>query len=265
MFADGETQAQVARRLGVGPATVSKWHRDWLAALPTGHPAQFSEADRPTIKRQDTEASVIVAALESAMCDIRERHADLPRPVIALAGSNRKRGHYIHESWTSDAGKRPELFISGERLRDGPAGVLETLLHESAHGLASARGIRDTSRAGAYHNGKFAALAESVGLDVLKTGSRGWSDTSLRPATADDYTSTLERLADALDIYRDGDSPAKPPARNNPAALCGCDPPARIRVAAATLQPPGYESGRIVCRICAELFTIPGDVPGDVT
>ena len=35
-----------------------------------------------------------------------------------------------------------------------PADVLDTLLHEAAHALAAARGIKDTSRQGRYHNKK---------------------------------------------------------------------------------------------------------------
>ena len=44
--------------------------------------------------------------------------------------------------------------------------VLATLLHEAAHALAHARGSKDTSRQGRYHNTKFKNCAEEVGLTV---------------------------------------------------------------------------------------------------
>ena len=44
----------------------------------------------------------------------------------------------------------------------GGAGVLQVLLHEAAHALAFARGIKDTSRSGnRYHNRRFANLAKA--------------------------------------------------------------------------------------------------------
>ena len=56
-------------------------------------------------------------------------------------------------------------MISGEGLRRTAHDVLGTLLHEAAHALAHARGIKDTSRQGRYHNKHFKTLAEELGLD----------------------------------------------------------------------------------------------------
>ena len=57
-------------------------------------------------------------------------------------------------------------MISGEGLRRTPDEVLGTLLHEAAHALAHARGIKDTSRQGRYHNKHFKTCAEQLGLAV---------------------------------------------------------------------------------------------------
>ncbi|WP_219419925.1 hypothetical protein [Pseudonocardia nigra] len=57
--------------------------------------------------------------------------------------------------------------------------MLGTLLHEAAHGVATTRGIKDTSRQGRYHNRKFAELAEELGITVALDGARGWSATTL--------------------------------------------------------------------------------------
>jgi hypothetical protein len=56
------------------------------------------------------------------------------------------------------------VLISGEGFGRGPPEVLGTLLHEAAHGLAKTRGIKDTSRQGRFHNLRYKALAEELGL-----------------------------------------------------------------------------------------------------
>jgi hypothetical protein len=52
----------------------------------------------------------------------------------------------------SAARRRPELFIAGECLAEGPRQTLQTMLYEAVHALAHARGVNDTSRGGKYHN-----------------------------------------------------------------------------------------------------------------
>jgi hypothetical protein len=49
--------------------------------------------------------------------------------------------------------------------------VLDTELHEAAHGLAAARGIQDTSRQGRYRNARYRGLAEELGLAAGHAGS----------------------------------------------------------------------------------------------
>lgn len=61
-----------------------------------------------------------------------------------------------------------EVFVGGEGLVRGPVEVLATLLHEAAHALADVRGIKDTSRQGPWHNARFKALAEELGIEVVK-------------------------------------------------------------------------------------------------
>ena len=56
--------------------------------------------------------------------------------------------------------------MGGEGLRRGARAVLGTLLHEAAHGVATTRGIKDTSRQGRYHNRRFAELAAELGITV---------------------------------------------------------------------------------------------------
>ncbi len=64
-------------------------------------------------------------------------------------------GHFHDGKWATTDGRLPELFIGGEGLQRGPIPLLGTLLHEAAHGVASTRGVKDTSRQGRYHNTRY--------------------------------------------------------------------------------------------------------------
>ena len=75
--------------------------------------------------------------------------------------------------WSPDPQHQPasmhlaaELFVGGEGLSQGAESVRATLLHEAAHGLSDVRQIQDTSRQGRYHNTRYKALGEELGLVV---------------------------------------------------------------------------------------------------
>jgi hypothetical protein len=82
-------------------------------------------------------------------------------------------GHFAAARWRftnlgpDRPAERPEVLVSGEGLGRG-LDVLGTILHEATHGLAMARGIKDTSRQGRFHNLRFKALAEEMGQAVAK-------------------------------------------------------------------------------------------------
>ena len=196
-------------------------------------PATEDGPTEVTRKHQDDgpiESSLVVMGLEKAYEDIRARHPDAPPVVIALAGSRSRRGHFAANRWERNESGVAELFIAGERLRDGAQGVLATLLHETAHGLASTRGIPDTSRGGRYHNRRYKLLAEEVGLHVERAPSIGWSDTSLTPETIDDYASDIGR------VDRGAAHVATPRAgRPNHGRETWPLPSARVNVASASL------------------------------
>jgi hypothetical protein len=48
----------------------------------------------------------------------------------------------------SAARRKPELFVAGAGLAEGPRQTLQTILHEAVHALAHVRGVKDTSRGG---------------------------------------------------------------------------------------------------------------------
>jgi hypothetical protein len=81
-------------------------------------------------------------------------------------------------------------------------GLLSTLLHEAAHGVADTRGVQDVSRGGRYHNGRFAAIAREPGLDVERSETLGWSASSVPDVTAAAYADELAVLGGALTAWR---------------------------------------------------------------
>ena len=234
--------------------------------------------------------SRIIAALERAWAAIQDRHPDVPDVVIVTgAGSNQKgtpegyrlRGHHWPERWVlngQDQPRAPELFIAGELLSAGGRAVVEVMLHEAAHALATRRGIKDTSAAGnRYHNKRFVALAAELGLREPDVPDKitGWSDCTLTGQAAyDGYADVaggidrarLPFLADLASPARPGrggggdqgddqtGTPKKRGGRRIPTE-CACQPePRRIQ-----LTPKQIEDGPIVCGLCCAPFEPPED------
>jgi hypothetical protein len=201
----------------------------------------------------DGAASLLVAALEHVWQTIRWRHPDVPEAVLVVAsGSEGKRlnwGHFAPHRWEVAGADRHEVLIGGEGLQRGPLEVLGTLLHEAAHGLAQARTIQDTSRAGRYHNRRYATLARELGLEVASVKPIGWSATTVPDQTAAAYAGQLEELQAALVLWRRQEHRigSGTRSRNLLAAACPCG--RRIRVAKATLA-----EAPILCAACAQPF-----------
>ncbi len=144
--------------------------------------------------------------LEDLWLAIRARHPEIPAVVIIIAsgteGKQARWGHYAPGSWVTGNQARPEIMISGEGLRRDARSVLGTLLHEAAHALAAARGIKDTSRQGRYHNKQFKAHGEELGITVEFDKRIGWSPTTVPGPTAARYERELQALAEAMTLWR---------------------------------------------------------------
>jgi len=202
----------------------------------------------------------MVAALEQAWSDIRTRHTAVPPAVIVLgAGSigaptgSLRLGHFAAMRWHSDQPAGPdellaEVFVGGEGLARGPVDVLGTLLHEAAHAVAHVRRIKDTSRQGRWHNARFKAIAEELGITVTKDPRIGWSPTTLPEATRSEYAGTVAALGQALRLYRSAEMTAAGPNKPSaPPCVCGCG--RKIRVSPTVLA-----AGPITCGVCGENF-----------
>jgi len=204
-------------------------------------------------------SSPMVAALEQAWADIRARHDDLPDVVVVLAAGSigapagtLRLGHFAATRWTRDgeqADRLAEVFVGGEGLALGPADVLGTMLHEAAHAIAHVRGVKDTSRQGRWHNARFKALAEEVGIEVRKDPRLGWSPTTLTAHTRADYSGTITELGCALRLHRFPEAARGGRTSSNNPLACTCDCGRRIRVAASVLA-----AGPIICGLCGADF-----------
>lgn len=164
-------------------------------------------------------------------------------------------------AWCPGGGAVAGGVVGGEGLARGPAEVLATLLHEAAHALAHVRGIKDTSRQGRWHNARFKALAEELGIAVAKDPRIGWSPTSIPAGTREVYAEAVEQLGRALRLHRTAEiAGAKPKKPTPPPCVCGCG--RRIRVSPTVLA-----AGPITCGVCGSDFqpAQAGDEAGDGT
>src|SRR5688572_1100014 len=164
-------------------------------------------AARKTTKKQT--GSEVVKALEVLWTSIRKRHPELP-DVVLITGSAISNGmawaHFWRERWEdrTDSTKRPEMFISGERLACGAELTLQSMLHEAAHALACVREEQDTSRQGRYHNKTFVKIAEELGLEYAHEAPNttiGFSAVTLREETKVTYKVEIEKLDTAIKVY----------------------------------------------------------------
>jgi len=147
---------------------------------------------------------------------------------------------------------RGELFMATELVPRGAAEMFAVLLHEAAHAIASWRGIKDTSRQGRYHNGRFRMIAEEVGLEGDRDPERGWSLLALSEKAQAGYGQTLAQLADALAGRTGPQDRAATAAAAGP--VCGCGQ----WVPVARQRRPRIVAGTVMCDVCAEQFNQSG-------
>jgi curved DNA-binding protein CbpA len=199
-------------------------------------------------------ASRILKVLEDTWLEIRRWNPEIPPVVIIIAsgtdGKHPRWGHHAPGRWNVAGEQYTEIMISGEGLRRTPNEVLGTLLHEAAHALAHARGIKDTSRQGRYHNKHFKTCAEEAGLAVEHDDRSGWSAVTITSSTELAYAHQLQVLARAMTLWRHGETVTGPTTRRSTnliAAACSCG--RSIRVAASTLA-----EAPITCQACDQDF-----------
>lgn len=103
-------------------------------------------------------------------------------PVITIQSKGRRSayGWFWDCSWKNGADEqlRPEINIAAEYLSRSAVNIMETLIHELAHMINAKRNVKDCNAA-QYHNKKFKATAEELGLTCEKMGAYGYAKTGL--------------------------------------------------------------------------------------
>ena len=200
----------------------------------------------------------LVAAIEEAWAAIQARHEDVPEVVVTLASGNGRGGmaygHFAASRWARGDALVHELLVGGEGLQRGGRAVLGTLMHEAAHAAAEARGIKDTSRQGRFHNTRFKAIGEEFGLTLTKDPSIGWSITDVPDETAASYRAVIDALDAAIVAYRLTDIAGAGKTKTNNGVVAVCECGRKLRVSRST-----FEVGPIVCGVCNAEFEAEDD------
>ena len=156
--------------------------------------------------RQDVSVVPMVECFENVFSKLNEKFFDgkLPKAVITIQADFTGKAY----GWCSglpvwhdkDGGGYFEINISADHLFRPYDEIIGTLLHEMVHLENAMNGVKDTSRAGTYHNEKYKNLAVIRGLNCEKGEKYGWHKTSLND-DAKAFVETLD-LTD-FEIQRD--------------------------------------------------------------
>lgn len=100
----------------------------------------------------------------------------LPVPIITVQSKPGTMGHCsVAKVWKRKDDATYELNIAAEVLAYPIEETLDTMIHEMVHLYCRENDIKEVSRGGKYHNGKFKAEAEKRGLECYQAGQYGWN------------------------------------------------------------------------------------------
>ena len=190
----------------------------------------------PGVSKPDTTGvsiTPVVKALEDVFHRLNGRFFEsrLSTPVITVSPDPRRKDRLgwcttrrVWQDGQSDG--YFEINICAEFLNRPFDEMCSTLLHEMCHLLNAEAEVKDTSRAGTYHNEKFRETAEAHGLMADKTKFQGYCETSLTPEAAE-FIETLDRTEFILyreDKAAEGESgePAAKPSSSRRYVCPGC-------------------------------------------
>lgn len=195
--------------------------------------------------------STITKALEMAH-EIIAKETGAPRATIVTGRSDKVHGHFTPWTpWASGEESFHEIFITIAKREARE--ILGTLLHETAHSIDNKEGVQGTSGDG-YHNQKFKARAESLGLTITQVPRIGFSKTDVSDDCVARWQTAHDLIEEALRLTADsGQGTAKPKGRNKNllVAECGCGE--KIRLSAKALQLCAPE-----CQNCQSSFEVRG-------
>ena len=195
--------------------------------------------------------SGIVKALEEAHASIIEKTGASRATILVTRKTGRTMGHFTHAKiWKAGSEQFHEIMVSAEYFERGARAVLGTLLHETAHSLDLANGIQGVTGDG-YHNKKFKATAEALGLTISQGKGIGWSVTEVSDECANRWAEELKMIEDALALMADAEQAKKGAGRNKNLKVAECRCEEKIRLSAKTL-----EKCRPMCQNCGTAFIV---------
>ena len=104
---------------------------------------------------------------------------ELEEPIITVQSTPRAYGHVTcSKVWKSKESQKYELNMGAGTIGRPIEETVSTMLHEMVHIYNLMYDIQDCSRNNTYHNKKFKAKAEEVGLIIDHDPRIGWSITS---------------------------------------------------------------------------------------
>ena len=199
----------------------------------------MNSALKTQAKTGKTEAlSTLTKALEQAH-EIIKAETGAPRVTILVTRDLKgRKGHFTHfQPWHANGEAFNEIAFNLEHFTNAKE-LLSTLIHEVAHSLNYANGIQDTS-ANQYHNAKFKAQAEALGLKTIEIKGKGHASTELTEFGAKRWKKALTILEKALELTAlSNEGNAKPKGRNTNLlkAVCQCDEPKTIRASRGVID-----------------------------
>ena len=128
--------------------------------------------------KQTTKMSRAVGQLEKIYFHLNEDFFEgtLSIPIITVQSKPGTYGHCsVAKVWQRPDGSTYELNIAAEVLNYPIEETLDTMIHEMVHLYCRENGIKEVSRGGTYHNGRFKEEAEKRGLECFRCGQHGWN------------------------------------------------------------------------------------------
>jgi len=103
---------------------------------------------------------------------------ELPMPIVTVQSRPGTYGHCsVSKIWKRKDDEAFELNIAAEVLDAPIEEIIDTIIHELCHIYCRLHDIRETSRGGSYHNGRFRKVAEAHGLTCVYDPKYGWNTT----------------------------------------------------------------------------------------
>ena len=187
----------------------------------------------------------------------------LPLPIITVQSTPGTWGHCtVGKVWKRKDGETYEMNIAAEVLDQDLEEILDTLLHEMVHLYCRENGVKEVSRGGKYHNGKFKELAEKCGLVCVKAGQYGWNTQGTGNDKLTEYA--LEKGWSEIRISRGGGMwlPISTGAGGTAASGAPVEPGGKRPSSTRKLQCPCCKNSvratkavRIMCMDCNEQMT----------